>query len=114
MNADEMLNVQWVNEAIARIQNGTITRRDPDRVSWPLIRDLIGKAPPGNPEMYEVEAVQTVFRSTDTDFVELAYRDWQKKPADGLASRLSEVEMSKVKQFLLEHDISNALRNMLN
>ncbi|TCW83952.1 hypothetical protein C5O80_12690 [Burkholderia sp. SRS-46] len=113
LNVERMLDDQWVDEALAGIANGTIVRRDPDRISWPLIRDLIGKAPPGNPEMYEVEAVQTVYRSTDSEFVALAHQDWDGVAKRGPDSALSQADRTKVKALLLNHDISNALRSAL-
>ncbi|MDN0077697.1 S8/S53 family peptidase [Crenobacter sp. SG2303] len=114
LNAVGILDSNWVDQAIKGIQDGTITRRDQDRISWPLIRDLIGKEPPGNPEMYEVEAVQTVFRSTDVSFVELAYKDWQGQLGNDTVTTLSDTERLQIKQYLLEHDISNALRYALS
>ncbi|WP_196798394.1 S8/S53 family peptidase [Burkholderia territorii] len=113
LNVKCMLDDQWANEALAGIQNGTIVRRAPDRISWPLIRDLIGKAPPGNPEMYEVEAVQTVYRSTDSEFVALAHQDWAAVAKRESDSALSPADQAKVKALLLNHDISNALRKAL-
>jgi len=113
LNVERMLADQWVNEALAGIANGTIVRRDPDKISWPLIRDLLGEAPPGNPEMYEVEAVQTVYRSTDSEFVALAHQDWDAAATRRPDLALSQADRTKVKTLLLNHDISNALRRAL-
>ncbi len=83
-----------------------LRRIDPDQCSWPLFRLLFGLPPPGTPvdEMFEVEAQQVAYRSTNPRLHEAmsTYTDGVGMPAD-VARRLRE-------DFVNEPELSRALR----
>ncbi|WDD91299.1 S8/S53 family peptidase [Burkholderia sp. FERM BP-3421] len=87
---------------------------DPDEVSFPFLRLLFGLPPPGKgiegqgvEEMYEVEALQIFYRSTDPDLVK-AVEDYDRgrPPAAGDLPGLRA-------RFLQAVDMSDALRGYL-
>jgi len=81
----------------------------PDECSWPLFRLLFGLPPPGTAvdEMFEVEAQQVAYRSTNAHLHEAmsTYRDGIGMPAD-VARRLRE-------NFVNEPELSSTLRRHL-
>jgi hypothetical protein len=82
---------------------------DPDEVSFPFLRLLFGLPPPGKgiEEMYEVEALQIFYRSTDPVLVKaVEHYDAGRPPAAGDLPGLRA-------RFLQETDMSDALRAYL-
>ena len=114
LNVAKMLSKELADSIIQLVNDGKLNKTDPDSVSFPLIRLLLGLPPPGDgvneptpkQKMFMVEIAQTLYKSKNPNLIKL----FQSHAEDSKTSP----NIEALRQELLTEDISTALHQQLS
>jgi hypothetical protein len=109
LDANAMLSPQTLAAVQTAYKNNQLPDVPPDSVSFPFWRLLVGLPPPGPgvDEMYETEAAQIFFRSSNSDLAKAV----EANPEGDPAKALSPPSAGQLRDaFIAEPSISDALK----
>lgn len=102
-----LLDQRLADAVHAQMQRGAIDMSVKDSVSFPVLRILLGKGPPGSERerMYETEVAQISMATANAALLQLAQ--------DSLVTDLDADRLNAFRALLLEEDLSQALRTAI-